>query len=308
MMHSFTVGFAHRPACANHPDSLGRMRPVTVGAGVCRNYRPRPPEPSKEAKRIPLGDGLYAYVDAADYEWLSRWTWHLINGYAGRWEKGKQVYMHREIMQPSKGMKVDHKHRNKLDNTRDNLRVCTQRENILNQATKGGSASRFKGVLYRKYRSGRRKCYATIRINGKKTCLGSFDEEEDAARAYDRAAVEHHGEFAYLNFPEEWPPERRNEVHAKWLEEKAKQKGKGRKSKGKRKKAGANKLSARAKTRGRSNPKRSTPAAKRNTKSARATGRKPRTTATRKPRAKTRGRREQDRAARRGKGRTGPAR
>lgn len=116
--------------------------------------------------------------------------------------------------------------RNKLDNTRDNLRICTQRENTLNQATKGGSASRFKGVEYSRRRD---KCFARIRINGKRTYLGSFDEEVDAARAYDRAAVEHHAEFGYLNFPDEWPPERRKEVHAKWLEEKEK----GDKSKGK---------------------------------------------------------------------------
>ncbi len=224
-MQAFTSGFPNRPACANHPDSLGRMRSAPIG-GICRNYRPKPADPAQEAKRIPLGDGLYAYVDAADYEWLSQWKWHLINGYAGRWEKGKQVYMHREIMKPPKGMKVDHAGRNKLDNTRDNLRVCTQRENILNQGKKGGSASRFKGVEYRKYRSGRRKCYAEIRIDGKKTYLGSFDKEEDAARTYDRAAVEHHGEFAHLNFPEEWPPERRAEVRAQ--REAAKPRTKGR--------------------------------------------------------------------------------
>ena len=82
-MWTMGVGVPTRPTCANHPDSLGRNRP-TPGGGVCRNYRPRPAEPGRDAKQIPLGDGYYAYVDAADYEWLSQWTWYLHNGYAAR--------------------------------------------------------------------------------------------------------------------------------------------------------------------------------------------------------------------------------
>ncbi len=107
VMQGSSGGFPCRPACANHPDSLGRMRPAPAG-GVCRNYRPRPPEPDKAARRIPLSDGLYAYVDAADYEWLSKYTWHMANGYAARREKNKTILMHCQIMKPPKGMMVDH--------------------------------------------------------------------------------------------------------------------------------------------------------------------------------------------------------
>ncbi len=205
------VGVPTRPTCANHPESMGRNRPVP-GGGVCRNYRPRSAEPGRDAKQIPVGDGLYAYVDAADYEWLSQYTWHLLSGYAIRCERRKAIFMHREIMQPPEGMVVDHKHRNKLDNTRDNLRVCTQKENAYNRSKKRGTSSPYRGVGYSK-ESG--KWYARIHFEGKAIHLGYFIEEIEAARAYDRKAVELFGEFARLNFPEEWPAERRQEVEAK---------------------------------------------------------------------------------------------
>jgi len=192
------------PRCANHPQWPGELREVP---GVhCENYRVEPAEPTgEEVRRIPLGEGHYALVDAADYEALNRYNWRFYNGYAARQEQRKTIYMHRQIMQPPEGMMVDHANHNKLDNRQANLRICTRRENILNQAAKSISASRFKGVEYRKDRD---TCFARIRVNGKRRWLGTFENEVAAARAYDRAAVEHLGPFAHLNFPEEWPPER----------------------------------------------------------------------------------------------------
>jgi hypothetical protein len=186
------------------------MRPVTFG-GVCRNYRPRPPAPGGDVKRIPLGDGLYAYIDAADYDWLSRYNWYLANGYAGRRDKGKQIYMHREITKAPMGIPVDHINHNRLDNSRPNLRVCTFQQNSLNNKKRMGSRSRFKGVTYDKRYD---KWCARITSKGGRFWLGWFDTEIEAARAYDRKAVEVHGEFARLNFPEEWPPERRQALRA----------------------------------------------------------------------------------------------
>jgi hypothetical protein len=210
-MWSLSMGVATRPACANHPESLGRMRPAPCG-GVCRNFRPKAATPKGQVKQIPLSDGFYAYVDAADYEWLSQWVWGLHNGYAGRYKKGKLVFMHREIMQPPKGKIVDHKNRNKLDNTRDNLHVCTQQENTRNTGKRNGTSSRFIGVHYHKSAG---KWCAAIHFEGKHIHLGLFTDEVEAARAYDRKAVELFGEFARLNFPEEWPAKRRRSLCAK---------------------------------------------------------------------------------------------
>jgi hypothetical protein len=82
------------PRCANHPQWPGQLHDVP---GVpCRNYRPKPVLPHGDSVRlIPLGDGFYAYVDAADYEEVSRHTWYLNNSYASRREKGRRIYLWR---------------------------------------------------------------------------------------------------------------------------------------------------------------------------------------------------------------------
>ena len=253
------AGLVHWPACANHPDSLGRMR-RTPPRGICRNYRPRPEKPEGDVRQIALGDGYYAYVDEADYEWLSRWKWHMQGGYAIRYEKKKLIYMHRQIMQPPPGKIVDHKNRNRLDNTRANLRVCTHQENTQNAAKIQGTYSRFKGVSYRKERD---RYFAQIYYNNEQFYLGLFEKEVDAARAYDRNAVELFGEFACVNFPEEWPAERRAQVYAHRRAGDVPHERKGRKAKKKRRPA--------AKRTTRRLPQRAqrTPAAKRGHKNSR---------------------------------------
>ncbi len=92
---------------------------------------------------------------------------------------------------------VDHRNHDGLDNRRENLRPCTRKENQRNQKIQHGKASKFKGV----FRDCPDKWTSLITVNGRKIRLGNFALEEDAAKAYDKAAQQHFGEFACLNFP-----------------------------------------------------------------------------------------------------------
>lgn len=148
-------------------------------------------------RAIPLTKGKFAIVDAADYEWLMQWRWHSCHRYAGRGENIDGVFlMHREILGAPDGMSVDHIDGNGLNNTRANLRLATQSQNLCNRAAKSG----YKGVDFQK-RNG--KWRARIKLNRKEIHIGEFTDAESAARAYDEAAKKYHGEFAWLNFPEE---------------------------------------------------------------------------------------------------------
>lgn len=120
--------------------------------------------------------------------------------YAGR---KRTVTLHRTIgervfpdLQPSE--QIDHVNGDGLDNRRENLRRATCSQNQMNCRSRRNSTSRFLGVSwYRRYEMWR----ASIKIAGKYKTIGYFDNEEEAARAYDELAKETRGERARLNFP-----------------------------------------------------------------------------------------------------------
>jgi hypothetical protein len=148
--------------------------------------------------------GEIAMVDDEDYERLSRYSWHIMNhGYVARTyieDKAKKVeLLHRAIMQTPTNMDTDHIDGDKLNNTKANLRIVTTSQNCMNRRPKENKVGsvKYKGVHWCK----RSQIWtAQIKVNGKSIYLGRFQSSVDAARAYDAAALSHHGEYARLNF------------------------------------------------------------------------------------------------------------
>ena len=151
-------------------------------------------------KKIPLTNGGFALVSDEDHHWLSQREWYRnADGYAqcDLWGRrgGMKVLMHRLILLAPDTVTVDHRNHELLDNQRPNLRKATQAEQNMNRRKHHGK-SQYKGV-YR--RSDGLKWVAQIKVDRKGKYLGSFEEERDAALAYNAAARELFGEFAHLN-------------------------------------------------------------------------------------------------------------
>lgn len=149
-------------------------------------------------KQIPLTQGKVAIVDDADFEYFNQVKWSAVkardNWYAIR---GNGTSMHREIMNAPSGMMIDHINGNGLDNRRENLRLCTNAENLRNRGKTKSNTSGYKGVTWHK---GDGKYRAQMTYKGKVFHIGCFDNPVAAARAYDEKARELHGAFARTNF------------------------------------------------------------------------------------------------------------
>lgn len=159
---------------------------------------------------IKLSKGMEAIVDVDDYMLLHYFKWHVRPGrytyYAARWEvdckTGKKfpMTMHRKILGLWYGdaRMVDHINGNGLDNRKENLRIATVSINNYNCKIRKDNKSGYRGVCWYEKMN---KWHAQISFNSKVRHLGYFDILQDAAMAYDEAAIKFYGDNAFLNFP-----------------------------------------------------------------------------------------------------------
>lgn len=135
-------------------------------------------------------------IDKEDYEKVKDYKWSV--------KKCDEMVVNSKVGHLSRfltntidiNLYVDHKNHNRLDNRKCNLRVCTRLQNNFNKRRYTNNISGEKGVSWHRASS---SWVSQIQFNGKKVHLGYFNNIEDAARAYNEAAIKYHGKFALLN-------------------------------------------------------------------------------------------------------------
>jgi hypothetical protein len=151
--------------------------------------------------KIPLTRGKVAYVSEEDYERVSKYKWLCMgHGYAARSrrkDEGKKgiVYMHRFILGVEDG-EVDHVDGDRLDNRRENLRLVTHSQNLMNQKPQNGRSSKYKGVYWDE---ANQSWKVQIKKKNDYRILCGFASEYMASRVYDILALDSFGEYARPN-------------------------------------------------------------------------------------------------------------
>src|ERR1700704_5409181 len=124
-------------------------------------------------RTIKLTKNKEAIVDDTDYDFLNQFSWYFTTdtGYAKK-KSPKVIGMHQLLMNPSIGMEVDHINRNKLDNRRCNLRICTVSQNRANRPLSRRSTTGYKGVS--RHNFGNKHWRAKITVGKRQIHVGVF--------------------------------------------------------------------------------------------------------------------------------------
>lgn len=138
-------------------------------------------------------NGTDFIIDDSD-SYLLEDTWHFAStGYILRNKDLKKI--HRAIMNAKTGELVDHKDRNKLNNSKSNLRIATVNQSVHNQGKRKNTKTKYKGVCFKPKMN---LFEARCRMNGLDLQLGNYITDYSAAYAYNKKALEL-SEFSCVN-------------------------------------------------------------------------------------------------------------
>ncbi len=188
------VAIAHRAEVRRQEIAAQSREPVRVGRDRLGDYVEMRLYRSERTTK----------VDPSVFNWIRMFRWTVGKSpYVSACIDGESVRLHRLVSglrSASRKWEPDHLNGDKLDNRKANLRVGGRPENARNKNKLTGCSSRYRGVTYQR---NARKWAAQLHVSGERCYLGLFFNEEDAARAYDRAAVARYGPSVRLNFPGE---------------------------------------------------------------------------------------------------------
>jgi len=176
-----SCGCLHKEATANACKARRKVNRIEIDGNATRIYF--------------NNTGNYALIDSVDYDLVKGYCWYeTVQGYANTGGKGgKNVPLHRFLLQPKVGMDIDHRDHQPLNNRRSNLRECTHAENERNRSLRIDNKSGCSGVHYRKDED---RYVVNIGLNGKNISLGRFENKQDAIDARHKAEIKYYGEFA----------------------------------------------------------------------------------------------------------------
>lgn len=188
---------------------------------IAKTTKPVPPnrkpyfDPALNCYRLPLASGQTALIDAQDVEYASCFRWTFVPktgpGRQEKWHNSAIISLARIITNAGPSDRIIHRDDDYLNCRRDNLMVGDWNQKAYRHRktrTRSGRpvTSKFKGVHWDDHGGQRPGAWrASIRVHYKLHSLGRFQDEIRAAEAYDAAAFKYFGQFARLNFPEQYP-------------------------------------------------------------------------------------------------------
>lgn len=183
----------------------------TKTCGFCRSTITYQSTGTRTIGKLPTGEEFI--IDTEDLDIIKDHRW-LPNGlgYFVAQIDGKTIRLHRLLMNAPKEKVVDHISKNKADNRKRNLRLCTHQQNIFNHKLNRNNTSGFSGVTYNKPND---RYIARITFHYQPIHLGCFDHPIEAAQAYNEAAMVLFGEYASLNKVPVAPYKLKNQISKK---------------------------------------------------------------------------------------------